>query len=52
VRRDEEDVDGALGPVGGIAAWLTNTGASAILGLIVGAIVVAIAHLRGRVARH
>jgi predicted DNA repair protein MutK len=39
----EEEVGDALGGVGG---WLTNTAASAILGLIVGAIVVAIMHLR------
>ncbi len=44
----EEDVDEALGAVGGVGAWLTNTAASAILGLIVGAIVVAIMHLRHR----
>src|SRR3954453_849803 len=43
----EEDVDDALGPVGGVGAWLTNTGASAVLGLIVGAIIVAVMHLRG-----
>ena len=43
----EEDVDDALGAVGGVGAWLTNTTASAILGLIVGAIVVAVMHLRG-----
>ncbi|UGS38035.1 DUF808 domain-containing protein [Capillimicrobium parvum] len=48
----EEDVDDALGPVGGVAAWLTNTGASAILGLAVGAIVVAVTHLRARAGRH
>ena len=42
----EEDVDHALGAVGGVAAWLTNTIASAILGVIVGAIVVAIMHQR------
>jgi predicted DNA repair protein MutK len=42
----EEDVDHALGPLGGLAAWLTNTIASAILGVIVGAIVVAIMHQR------
>ena len=41
----EEDVDDALG---GVGAWLTNTGASAVLGLIVGAIIVAVMHLRGR----
>ena len=44
----EEDADDALGAVGGVGAWLTNTGASAVLGLIVGAIIVAVVHLRGR----
>ena len=43
----EEDVHDALGAVGGVAAWLTNTIASAILGVIVGAIVVTVMHLRG-----
>jgi uncharacterized protein len=38
----EEDVHG------GVAGWLLNTAASALLGLIVGAIVVAVAHRRGR----
>jgi predicted DNA repair protein MutK len=42
----EEDVDHALGAVGGVAAWLTNTIASAILGVLVGAIAVAIMHQR------
>ena len=37
----EEDVHDALGAVGGVAAWLVNTAASALLGLVVGAIVVA-----------
>ena len=37
----EEDVDHALGAVGGIGAWLTNTAASALLGLVVGAMIVA-----------
>src|SRR3954454_7660298 len=32
----EEDVRHALGAVGGVAAWLTNTAASAVLGLAVG----------------
>ena len=40
----EEDVHG------GVAGWLVNTAASALLGLIVGAIVVAVAHRRG--AKH
>ena len=48
----EEDVDHALGGAGGVGAWLTNTGASAILGLVVGAIVVAVMHMRGRESAH
>jgi predicted DNA repair protein MutK len=52
VHHAEEDVDHALGPLGGIGAWLTNTGASAIIGLVVGAIVVAVLHLRGPHKRH
>jgi predicted DNA repair protein MutK len=42
----EEDVHDAAGGVGGVAAWLVNTGASALLGLVVGAIVVAVMHRR------
>jgi hypothetical protein len=41
----EEDVHDVAGGAGG---WLTNTAASAILGLVVGAIVVAFSHLRRR----
>jgi predicted DNA repair protein MutK len=41
----EEDVHG------GVAGWLVNTAASALLGLIVGAIVVAVAHRRAH-AKH
>src|SRR5688572_20282412 len=48
----EEDVHDALGAVGGVGAWLTNTAASAVLGLVVGAIVVAVMHRRGREHRH
>jgi len=47
VHHAEEEVDHALGPVGGIGAWLTNTGASAIIGVAVGAVAVAVLHLRG-----
>ncbi len=47
----EEAVLGALGALGGIGAWLTNTAASAVLGLLVGAIVVAVLHHRPG-ARH
>jgi uncharacterized protein len=42
----EEDVHEATGGFGGILGWLTNTIASAILGTIVGAIVVTVLHLR------
>ena len=48
----EEAVGDALGAVGGVGAWLTNTAASAVLGLIVGAIVVAVLHRRGAAVRH
>ena len=41
----EEDVEHAVGGVGG---WFANTAASAVLGLVVGAIVVAVMHLRPR----
>jgi predicted DNA repair protein MutK len=47
VHHAEEDVDHALGPFGSVGGWLTNTTASAILGLAVGAIAVAVLHLRG-----
>jgi predicted DNA repair protein MutK len=40
----EEDVGDAIG---GVGAWLTNTALSAILGVVVGALVVAIMHRRG-----
>jgi predicted DNA repair protein MutK len=43
----EEDVHEGLGPVGGVGGWLTNTILSAILGVIVGAIAVAVMHRRG-----
>ena len=42
----EEDVHDALGAAGGVGAWVTNTAASALLGLVVGAIVVAVLHRR------
>jgi uncharacterized protein len=48
----EADVENALAAVGGVAAWLTNTAASAVLGLIVGAIAVAVMHRRGGQNRH
>jgi predicted DNA repair protein MutK len=48
----EEDVDDALGAVGGVGAWLTNTAASAVLGLAAGAIAVAVMHRRAGRSRH
>jgi len=48
----EEAVHDALGAVGGVAAWLTNTAASALLGILVGALVVAIVHLRAKRTGH
>lgn len=44
VHHVEEDVHDALGGIGGVAKWLTNTAFSALLGLIVGAAVVAVMH--------
>jgi uncharacterized protein len=38
-----------VGGVGGVLAWLINTAASAVIGLVVGAVVVAIMHLVQRV---
>jgi uncharacterized protein len=46
VHHVEEAVDDALGAAGAVAAWLVNTGASAILGLAVGALVVAVMQRR------
>ena len=48
----EEDVDHALGAVGGVGAWVTNTAASAVLGVMVGAVVVAVMHRRAGANRH
>jgi predicted DNA repair protein MutK len=42
VHRAEEAVHSA--PLGGLLGWLTNTAASALIGLVVGAIVVAVLH--------
>ncbi|RYE80646.1 MAG: DUF808 domain-containing protein [Myxococcales bacterium] len=41
----EEEVHHALGAVGAVAGWLVNTLASAVVGLVVGFIVVGILHL-------
>jgi predicted DNA repair protein MutK len=42
VHHVEEDVHHAVEAAGGVLAWLVNTAASAVIGLVVGAVVVAI----------
>jgi hypothetical protein len=41
----EEAAHDALGALGGAAGWLVNTAASAVLGLVVGAVAVVVMHL-------
>jgi predicted DNA repair protein MutK len=41
----EELVHDATGAVGGVLAWLVNTAASAVIGLVIGAVIVAIMHV-------
>ncbi|MRJ77617.1 DUF808 family protein [Aeromicrobium sp. SMF47] len=48
----EEDVHHAMGAFGAVAGWLTNTVASALIGLVWGAIVVAIWHVIPRPGKH
>ncbi len=43
----EHEVHHALGALGGVAGWLTNTGLSAVVGVLVGAVAVAVMHRRG-----
>ena len=45
VHHGEEYVSHAVEAVGGLLAWLVNTAASAVLGLAVGAVVVAVVHV-------
>jgi uncharacterized protein len=53
VHHAEESVAAAAPVLSGVLAWLTNTAASALLGLIVGFAVVGLMHLRpGRAAGH
>ncbi|MDQ1103559.1 putative DNA repair protein MutK [Nocardioides zeae] len=47
----EVAVHDALGAVGAVAGWIVNTALSAVVGLVVGALVVVVVHLVGRV-RH
>jgi uncharacterized protein len=51
VHHVEEDVKESLGGAGGLGAWFVNTGASAVLGVFLGAICVALMELRGRLQR-
>jgi predicted DNA repair protein MutK len=51
VHHAEEAVHG-VGGIGGFLAWLVNTLASALVGLVVGAVVVAIMHVVPRRAKH
>jgi predicted DNA repair protein MutK len=41
----EEGVHDAVGGIGGALAWLVNTAASAVIGVVVGAVVVAVMHV-------
>ena len=54
VHHGEEYVRHAVDAVGGLLAWLVNTAASAVIGLVVGAVVVAIMHVLpfGKKAAH
>ncbi len=55
VHAAEEAVANAVPALGGVLAWLVNTLASAVIGLAVGALVVAVMHLvprRTRAAKH
>ncbi|WP_209305725.1 DUF808 domain-containing protein [Mycobacterium sp. PS03-16] len=45
VHHAEEAVHHAVPGVGGVLAWLVNTAASAVIGLVVGALVVAVMHV-------
>jgi uncharacterized protein len=45
VHHVEEDVHHAVEAVGGVLAWLVNTAASAVIGIVVGALVLAIVHV-------
>ncbi|MGF1661751.1 MAG: DUF808 domain-containing protein [Kineosporiaceae bacterium] len=48
VHRLEEAAADLVPAVGGVVAWLVDTAASALLGLLVGAVVVLVVHLVGR----
>jgi predicted DNA repair protein MutK len=48
----EHDVDHAVSTAGGVLAWLVNTAASALVGLVVGAVAVVVMHLVPRRRAH
>ncbi|BBZ01196.1 ABC transporter [Mycolicibacterium chitae] len=45
VHHAEEAVRGAVAGIGAVLAWLVNTAASAVIGLVVGAVAVAVMHV-------
>ena len=45
VHHVEEIVHDAVASIGGVLAWLVNTAASAVVGLIIGSVIVAVAHV-------
>jgi predicted DNA repair protein MutK len=45
VHHVEEKVHHAVARIGGVLAWLVNTAASALVGLVIGGVLVAVAHL-------
>jgi uncharacterized protein len=49
VHQIEGKVHNSVEAIGGLLAWLVNTAASAVIGLIIGAVVVALVHLVQRV---
>lgn len=51
VHHAEEGIHHAVDSVGGVLAWLFNTAASAVIGAVVGGLVVAVVHLLRRVRR-
>ena len=48
----EEAVHDATGALGSVLGWVTNTGCSAVLGLVIGALLVAVMHLVPRRSAH
>ncbi|WP_292605559.1 DUF808 domain-containing protein [Nocardioides sp. REDSEA-S30_B4] len=48
----EEAVHDATGALGSVLGWVTNTGCSAVLGLVIGAVLVAVMHLVPRRNAH